>query len=50
MVHHCVVPGQLVQGQGQLPHMHCGAARGGPYRFSVTILSVNAQHTLEALC
>ncbi|KAK3754411.1 hypothetical protein RRG08_030636 [Elysia crispata] len=32
VVHHCLVPGQLVQGQGQSPHMHCGAARGGPYR------------------
>ncbi|KAK3792318.1 hypothetical protein RRG08_007393 [Elysia crispata] len=32
LVHHCLVPGQLVQGQEQSPHMHCGAARGGPYR------------------
>ena len=46
---HCLVPEQLVQGQGQSPYMHCGAARGGPYRFSITILFVNAQHTVEAL-
>ncbi|KAK3759964.1 hypothetical protein RRG08_031498 [Elysia crispata] len=32
VVHHCLVPGQLIQGQGQSPYMHCGAARGGPYR------------------
>ena len=49
MVHHCLVPEQLVQGQEKSPHMHCGAARGGPYRFSITILFVNAQHTVEAL-
>ena len=27
----------------------CGAERGDPYRFSITILFVNAQHTVEAL-
>ena len=27
---HWLVPGQLVKGEGQSPHMHCGAARGGP--------------------
>ena len=31
VVQHWLVPGQLVKGEGQLPHMHCGAAIGGPW-------------------
>ena len=30
VVHHWLVPGQLAQGQGQSPNMHCRAATGGP--------------------
>ena len=31
VVQHWLVPGQLVKGEGQSPHMHCGAAIGGPW-------------------
>ena len=30
VIQHWLVPGQLVKGEGQSPHMHCGAAIGGP--------------------
>ena len=31
VVQHWLVPGQLVKGEGQLAHMHCGPAIGGPW-------------------
>ena len=31
VVHHWLIPGQLVKDQGQLPHVYCGAAIGGPW-------------------
>ena len=41
-----LVPGQSVQGQGQSPHMNCGAARGGPWWWLYHSLSstVEAKH------
>ena len=30
VVQHWLLPGQLVKCEGQSPHMHCGAAIGGP--------------------
>ena len=30
VVQHWLVPGQLVKGEGQSQHMHCGPAIGGP--------------------